>query len=345
MQYRKLGNSDLKASTIGLGTGQFGSKVWGYGLRYSDDNLLKVVQAAIASGINLFDTAETYGDGFSETLLGRALGQYDRGDFLIVTKVAPWNLRRNSLIKAADRSLRRLGMDAIDLYLVHCPNRFVPIKETFRTLEHLVNLGKIRYIGVSNFPSSLMRKAQEILSRHEVVANEIEYNILSRRAEKETIPYCKQQKIGIIAYSPLAGGVLTGRFSANRPARDRARAFNFLGRRSFLTRAQPLFAALGKLAEEKRVSMSQLSLGYIIRDGSIYAIPAALTEKEVRENAEASEIKLSTEELSTINKAAVTLSTSTYLFDQLAIRPIAWAKETIRRLAFPNHENCLVKRL
>jgi len=147
---------------------------------------------------------------------------------VIISKVAPWNLGYNNVIKAAEKSLRRLNVDTIDLYLVHYPNPLIPMKETFRAMEMLVKKGKIRYIGVSNFSEYMLERAQEELSSNEIVANEIEYNILSRRAEKRIIPYCKRQNIGIIAYSPLAGGVLTGKYFFSNPPRDRARAFIFL---------------------------------------------------------------------------------------------------------------------
>jgi len=201
-----LGKSDLKVSVIGLGTGQFGAKAWGYKALYDDEDILKIIHTAIEHGINLFDTAETYGDGLSEALLGRALRDYGRDEFVIVTKVAPWNLRYKGVLHAAERSLRRLGLKTIDLYLIHYPNPLVPAKETFRALEDLVKIGKVRYIGVSNFGKELLKKAQAILSSSEIIANEIEYNILSRRAERDVIPYCKEHGIGIIAYSPLAGG-------------------------------------------------------------------------------------------------------------------------------------------
>jgi aryl-alcohol dehydrogenase-like predicted oxidoreductase len=330
MRYKVLGKSNLKVSVIGLGTGQFGSRAWGYGIRFGEEDAIKIIQHAIELGINTFDTAETYGYGKSEMLLGRALKDYDRDDFVIISKVAPWNLRYKDVIKAAERSLRRLNIDIIDLYLVHYPNPLVPMKETFRAMEKLVKEGKVRYIGVSNFNVHLLKKAEEKLSSTEIVANEIEYNILSRRAEERIIPYCERQNIGIIAYSPLAGGILTGKYSSGNAPKDRARAFNFLAHKRFLRKAQPLFEVLKGIAEEKKASIAQIALSWIIMHPLCIAIPAALTYKEVKENAEASDLILSLCDLRRINDVSVSLSPLIYGFDHYIIRPISWIKEAIK---------------
>lgn len=330
VKYRKLGKSGLKVSVIGLGTGQFGSKAWGYGIRFGDDDIIKIIQSAIDFGINVFDTAETYGYGKSEILLGKALSSYDRDDFVIISKVAPWNLRYENVIKAAERSLKRLNIDTIDLYLVHYPNPLIPMKETFRAMERLVKEGKVRYIGVSNFCEYMLKKAEENLSFTEIVANEIEYNILSRRAEKRIIPYCEKQKIGIIAYSPLAGGILTGEYSFNNPPRDRARAFNFLARKSFLKRTRPLFKILKEIACEKGASIAQVALSWIISHPSCIAIPAALTYQQVKDNAKAGDLILSSEHINRINNVAPSLGSLIYMFDHFVIRPISWMKEATK---------------
>jgi aryl-alcohol dehydrogenase-like predicted oxidoreductase len=325
-----LGKSDLKVSVIGLGTGQFGSKAWGYGVRYGDKNVIDIIQHAMEVGINVFDTAETYGYGKSEKLLGEALKGYDRDDFVIITKVAPWNLRYKDVIKAALRSLKRLNLKEIDLYLIHYPNPFIPLKETLRAMETLVREGKVRYIGVSNFNAWLLRKAEENLKSTEIVANEIEYNILSRRAEKETIPYCLKNKIAIIAYSPLAGGILTGKYTPSNPPRDRARAFNFLAHKHTLAKAQPLFNVLKEIAEKKGATIPQIALSWITSRPLHIAIPASLSVKEVKENAKAGELLLSTEELEKINNAAINQNIIEYSFDHHIIRPISWIKEMLK---------------
>jgi len=332
LRYIKLGRSDLKVSVIGLGTGQFGSKAWGYGVRYGDKDIIYIIQRAMEVGINIFDTAETYGYGKSEMLLGEALKGYDRDDFVIITKVAPWNLRYKDVIKAALRSLKRLTLKEIDLYLIHYPNPFIPLKETLRAMEMLVREGKVRYIGVSNFNVWLLRKAEENLKSTEIVANEIEYNILSRRAEKETIPYCLKNKIAIIAYSPLAGGILTGKYTPNNPPRDRARAFNFLARKHILAKAQPLLNTMKKIAEEKGATISQIALSWITSRPLHIAIPAALSVKEVEQNAMAADIMLSWKEIERINQATIELDYFTYVFDHYIVRHISWIKEAFKNI-------------
>jgi len=339
MRYIKLGKSDLKVSVIRLGTGQFGSKAWGYGVRYGDQEIMRIIQRAVELGINVFDTAETYGYGRSEILLGKVLKDYDRDNFVIITKVAPWNLRFNDVIKAAERSLRRLNIEAIDLYLIHYPNPLIPMKETFRAMEKLVKEGKVRYIGVSNFNDYLLRKAEENLFSTEIIANEIEYNILSRRAEKRIIPYCLRKHIAIIAYSPLAGGVLSGKYDSGNPPTDRARAFNLLARRHILEKAQPLFKTMREIAERRRATIPQIALSWIISRPLHMAIPAALSTREIEENAKAGDLILSSEEIEKINKMAVSLSPLEYSFDNYIIRPISWIKEALKaKINFYGHE-------
>jgi len=332
MRYIKLGKSDLKVSVIGLGTGQFGSKAWGYGIKYRDKEIINIIQHAIELGINVFDTAETYGYGKSEILLGKALKDYSREEFVIITKVAPWNLRFNDVIKAAERSLKRLNIKTIDLYLVHYPNPLIPMKETFRAMEKLVKEGKVRYIGVSNFNYYLLKKAEETLSSTEIIANEVEYNLFSRRAEKRTIPYCLKKRIAIITYSPLAGGILTGKYTPNNFPKDRARAFNFLARERVLKKAQPVFQVMKKIAKEKEASTAQVALSWIVSHPLHIAIPSALSVKEIEENAKAGDIMLSRNEIEQINKVAIALDDLTYIFDHYIIRPISWTKEALKHI-------------
>jgi len=329
MQYRTLGKSDLKASAIGLGTAQFGSKVWGYGTKYSKKDAMSITHTALDCGINIFDTAEIYSDNQSEVILGEALKGYHREDFIIITKVAPWNLRRKRLIQAAKASLKRLDTEYIDLYLIHYPNPFVPLKETFETMEYLVEENIIRHIGVSNFPVFLLKEAKRVLSSSDIIANEIEYNLLCRKEEKKTIPYCKDQKISIITHSPLTRGLLTGRYSYDNPPTDRARAYYPYAKAVFLKKAQILFDILDELAKEKDVSRVQIALAYIIKDPLFVSIPASMNEQEVKENAEASNIKLSDEEILRINNVCVSLDPINHFINYYLIWPFSWMKGTI----------------
>jgi myo-inositol catabolism protein IolS len=328
MRYETLGRSDVKVSVIGQGTGQFGTRAWGYKSTFDDQDIKQTVKEDIDSGINLFDTAETYGNGLSETLLGDALKGYDREDFVVITKVAPWNLGYEKIIKAADRSLSRLGLRYVDIYMVHYPNPLVPMKGTFRAMERLVKDGKIRFIGVSNFHPIQLKMAQDILAHEEIVANEIEYNILSRRSEYYTIPYCKSQKIAIITFSPLAGGMLTGRYSTSYRPEDRARAFNFAARN--LRRADKLYTVLGDIAKNRHSSISQISLSWIASHQSCIPIPASLKAQEAQENAMAGSFTLTQGEIERINEASPSLPMMTYAFDHYVIRPISWMNATLK---------------
>jgi len=178
----------------------------------------------------------------------------------------------------------------------------------------------------------LLRKAEENLKSIEIVANEIEYNILSRRAEKETIPYCLKNKIAIIAYSPLAGGILTGKYTPNNPPRDRARAFNFLARKHILAKNQPLFNTMKQIAEEKGATISQIALSWITSRPLHIAIPATLSVKEVEQNAMAADIMLSWKEIERISQVAIELDYFTYAFDHYIIRNISWIKEALKNI-------------
>ena len=202
MEYKKLGKSGLEVSSIGLGT------AFRSGLTEESP---KAIRRALDFGITLIDTAEVYKNGRSEEVMGKVISDR-RDDVVVKTKVARDHLRYEDVLKAAEGSLRRLGVDVIDLYLVHHPNPQVPLKETMRAMEQLVDKGVVRHIGVSNFDAPLINEAQEALSKHEIVANEVKYNLVERDIETEVLPYCRNENITIIAYSPLARGLLTGRF-------------------------------------------------------------------------------------------------------------------------------------
>ena len=328
LRFRALGNSGLKVSVIGIGAAQFASKVWGYGTRFSDSQVLQIISKGLDCGINLIDTAEAYGDGLSETLIGKAIKER-RDDVVVTTKVSPWNLRYRNVLKAADRSLKRLEIDSIDLYQIHFPNPLVPLSETLNAMERLVKEGKVRYIGVSNFNVGQLRKVQECLRNTEVVSNEIEYNLLSRKAETDVIPYCNKEGITVIAYSPLAGGIITGAYGPHHRPRDRARAFNFWSYPRQLKKAERLFRVLEDIATDHGVSVPQVALGRIITTPSCVAIPAALSYQEVQENAEATNLVLNGSDLLRIDDAAVSLDwfLEVILF---IIRRISWTQAAMR---------------
>lgn len=191
---------------IGMGT-------WGMGGKYEQDptNVQESIEAlryGLELGFRLIDTAELYGAGLTETIVGEAIRGYRREDIFIISKVWKTNLHYHDVIGAAEGSLRRLGINYIDLYLVHWPNETMPLTETMRAMEYLGGCGLIRNLGVSNFSADQMRQAQTALRHMPLAASQFEYNLLERSAEKEIIPFCRANHIKAIAHRPLTKGVM-----------------------------------------------------------------------------------------------------------------------------------------
>lgn len=192
MDYTTLGNTGEKLSEIGLGTWKLGA---------SPESEADALGAGLDQGVNFIDTAEVYG---TEPMVARAI-EHRKGIF-VATKVSPTHFHYDDVIRACDASIKRLGIRAIDLYQLHWPNASVPIAETMRAMEKLVDDGKIRYIGVSNFSVKEMREAQSALKRNEIVSNQVEYSVLVRDPESGLLDHCKKERVSVIAYSPLARG-------------------------------------------------------------------------------------------------------------------------------------------
>jgi Aldo/keto reductases, related to diketogulonate reductase len=203
IEYKKLGKTNIMIPSIGLGTWGLG----GYSTRntLNDDKEIRLIRYAIEKGITFIDTAEMYGAGHSEELVGKAIANI-RDKVFIATKVSPEHLRYNDVIKSCDNSLKRLNTDYIDLYQIHWPNPRIPLKETIRALEKLIDDGKIRFIGVSNFSVELLKEAMHLTSKYDIVSNQVEYSLLNRDIEKDLLSFAKENNVTIIAYSPLARG-------------------------------------------------------------------------------------------------------------------------------------------
>ena len=219
MDYVTLGGKkELKVSKIGMGLWQ-ASNAW----NADEESVIEAVGVSKENGINFVDTAEAYGNGNSEKVLGRALKKYGRENFFVATKVYGAHLRYDELQGAADASIQRLGMDHIDLYQIHWPDPWeqIPMSQTFKAMKKLYEEGKIRAIGVSNFAVRDIEEAKGILGDVPIVSNQVRYNLLQRNIEEEVIPYCKKHNISIIAWSPLAQGVLSGKYNpGNIPKGD-----------------------------------------------------------------------------------------------------------------------------
>jgi aryl-alcohol dehydrogenase-like predicted oxidoreductase len=308
MEYVKLGESGLKASVIGFGAWQASGKVWGVDVE--DDQIVKAIVKAYELGVNLIDTAEAYGDGHSEEVVSRAIKEVGRENLVIATKVHGGHLRYEDVLKAAENSLRRLGIREIDLYQVHWPDPWeqVPLKHTMRAMEKLYKEGKIRAIGVSNFAVRDLEEAKKHLSEAPIVSNQVRYNMLQRDIEEEVMPYCKKENITIIAYSPLAQGALTGKYNLNNKPSDDIRRYNKLFSDKNLSEITKLLTVLGKIAKTRGKTIAQVAMNWLLREGNVVPIPGAKNPKQAEENATVAGWRLSQKELMEIDDVLRTIS-------------------------------------
>jgi aryl-alcohol dehydrogenase-like predicted oxidoreductase len=291
VKYVDLG--ERKASAIGLGVWQFGSREWGWGTDLNEAAARAIVKKALDYGINFFDTAELYGQGQSEEILGHAL-HGRRDEALIATKVTPSHLTRNAVLEAADRSLARLSMSHVDLYQVHWPNRFVPVSSTMAGMRDLLDQGKVRHVGVSNYPVRLWQRSEKELGRP-VIANQVQFHLLNQQPMDYLLPYARRQGRLIIAYSPLAQGVLGGRYDGNELPHD-FRANDPMFSRAGFDRVAPVLDELKALGRKYGATPAQIALAWLIHMPNVMAIPGARSPEQVEENALAADIDLTEDE-------------------------------------------------
>lgn len=308
MEYAMLGTSDLKVPKIGLGTWQYGTEGWGFGADFTEQEALATVDRALEVGINLLDTAEVYGDGRSEEIVGKAI-EGRRNEVILATKVLPRHLRKRDLIRACDESLRRLKTDRIDLYQIHAAEPYVPLGESMAALAKLIDGGKVRYIGVSNFSVPLLRAAEEVFSGR-IVSNQVRYNLLQRDIEAEILPYCREQGITVIAYSPLAQGLLSGKYDRAHLPSDKIRERNLLFREENLVQAFPVIDLLRKIGSVHGATPAQVALRWVTSQDGVIAIPGAKRPQQVQENAGALDWSLSADELAKLDAASADLKFS-----------------------------------
>ncbi len=297
MQYRKLGQSDLSVSVVCLGSWSIATRDFFWDGQDRADSLA-AVHAALDAGINFFDTAPAYGDGEAEEILGEALvGR--RQEVVVASKVRPTDLEPARLRASCESSLRALRSESIDLYQIHWPSHAVPLESTYRTLEDLCREGKIRHLGVSNFGASYL---DELAQVGPVESNQVPYSLLWRAVEYEIVPRCVASGIGILCYSPLAQGLLTGKFAAAGDVPDkRARSRLFAATRA-LTRhgeqgcEQEAFAALAEIqrvAAELGQPMSRVAMAWLLaQPGVTAAVAGARNAAQANENAAAAELNL-----------------------------------------------------
>lgn len=314
MEMRNLGRSGLKVSLAGLGCNNFGMTI-------DAAQTQKVVDAALESGINFFDTADIYGDGNSEVFLGRALGKR-RHDAVISTKFgvptgAGANQKgasRRYVLSAAEASLSRLGSDYIDVYIVHIPDPETPIEETLDALDTLVDQGKVRYIGCSNFAGWQIADAHWTARTRGLrgfVTAQNEWSLLERKVEAEVIPACRQFGLGLMPYFPLASGALTGKYKrGQKPSSDTRYGSasgdmfkNYYGHfvaDSTLARVE----ALEKVGAQAGIPLVELALSWLARDPVVSSVIAGATKPEqVVANAKSTKGSLPAEVVRAVDQA------------------------------------------
>ena len=301
MIHSTLGNSGIKVSRLGLGLWQ-ASDEW----NGSDDQIIQAVLKSHQLGVTLVDTAEVYGKGRSEQLLGQTLRKSKRQEFVVATKVHGANLRFDELQRACELSLRRLDVKQIDLYQVHWPDPWeqIPLKHTMKALEKLYDEGKIRAIGVSNFAVRDLEEARSFLSRIDIVSNQVRYNLLQREIEEEVLPYCKRENITILAYSPLAQGALTGKYRPGKVPKGDVRESNKIFAGPNMVQVEKLVSVLSRIASHHNCTIGQLALNWLIQNPLVIPIPGAKNPAQAEENVSSVEIKLSAAELDEIDRAS-----------------------------------------
>ena len=292
MRYVEVGGQRLSA--IGLGAWQFGTVGWGWGTEFDVDEAYCIIRRALELGINVIDTAELYSSGHSEQIVGEAL-KGRREQAFIATKVSPWHALRGSVKRAAGRSLARLDLDTLDLYQVHWPNSFVPSSWTMGGMRDLQSAGQIRHVGVSNYSLARWRRAERALGAP-VISNQVPYHLLRRSPERRLLPYAQTNDRLIIAYSPLAQGVLSGRYGPGN-APGGARRFNSLFTADNLRRAEPVVQVLREVGDAHNATPAQIALAWLVHQPNVLAIPGAKSVAQLEANAAAADIELRQEEL------------------------------------------------
>lgn len=290
-----------RVSRIGLGTWQFGSREWGYGDDYAAGAARDIVRQALSSGVTLFDTAEVYGFGKSERILGAALGEH-RTEVAVASKVFPVAPFPPVIRQRAHASARRLQLERIPLYQVHQSNPVVPDSVIMPGMRDLIDSGVIGAAGVSNYSLERWRKADAALGRP-VISNQVHFSLAHPQALEDLVPFAEAENRIVIAYSPLAQGLLGGRYGvANRPGG--VRAMNPLFGTENLRRAEPLLQTLRDVADEVGAKPAQVALAWLISLPGVVAIPGASSVEQLEFNVAAADIELSASARDALSDAA-----------------------------------------
>lgn len=317
MQFRVLGKSELKISSVIMGTWQAGKEMW---TGIDDKQTTAAIRTAFEAGITTFDTAEAYGKGHSERILGQALADV-RDRVVLASKVFANHLKFDQVMDACHRSLKNLQTDWIDLYQIHWPSgsfgsRTVPVEETMRAMNKLKEQGKIRVIGVSNFSRAQL---EEAVQYGRIDSLQPPYSLFWRQVEKDAMPYCIDNNISILAYSPMAQGLLTGKFAPNHEfEKGDHRAKNKLFQADNFKRAHQALDRLRPMAENLGVSMPQLALAWVISHPGTCAIAGARNSVQAAANARAADVALSPADMARLDEIGRLVT------DDLDDNPVMW---------------------
>ena len=317
MRFRNLGKSEIKISTIIMGTFQAGKDQW---IGIDDTLTTGAIRAAFEAGITTFDSAEAYGKGHSERILGAALADV-RDQVVLVTKVSPNRLGYSQVLNACHSSLKNLGTDYIDLYQVHWPSgsfggKIVPIEETMAAMTKLKGQGKIRAIGVSNFSQAQVAEAAEYGCIDSV---QPPYSLFWRHVEEKTMAYCSANSISILAYSSMAQGLLTGKFGPDHVfQKGDHRAKNKLYQPENYQRVQQALARVHPIADQLGLNLGQLALAWVTSHPGVCAIAGARNPEQATLNARAAEVSLSAGTLTQMDQIGRLVT------DYLDSNPVMW---------------------
>lgn len=309
----RLGRSGLEVSRVGTGTWQWGGAFyWGYGRSYTDEDLAAAYAASIENGINWFDTAEIYGRGKSEIILGRHVNGPRSGDTdspsspkpLVATKffTYPWRLHRSSFRRAIKASLKRLNAELIDIYQIHFPFRPRSFEYWVDALGDAAQDGLVKAVGVSNFSAEQTKRAHELFDRKGVVlaANQVGYSLLNRKIESDgVLETCRDLDVSVISYGPLAEGLLTGKYRPDNPP-PFMRKWRWARKR--IKMLPPLISLMSDIANAHDASPSQVALNWLMRHGTL-PIPGAKSAMQAKDNASSMTWSLSNDELKALNLA------------------------------------------
>ncbi len=304
---------ELNVAPLGVGAWAWGTtRLWGYGKEYNRSDVGRAFRTSMAEGVTLVDTAEVYGNGASERIIGEILreGGFE-GRPVIATKFAPlpYRFSAKSLLKAVDKSLERLSIEMIDLYQIHFPNPIFKINSLMDALAETVKAGKVRQVGVSNYGADQMKRAHDRLTSHGVslASNQVEYSLLQRAPETDgVLEACRDLGVTLIAYSPIAKGLLTGKYGpgGDRPSglvRRMGRAFG----EQNLKKIEPVVNILREIGEAHDKQTAQVALNWLITQRNTFPIPGAKNEHQARQNAGALGWEMAGEEAEKLNLATL----------------------------------------